>query len=165
MRYKTKNQLLVAAGLLALATTVAGPAAAEQRCPPDCGMDIELPADSAKPPSIPDSQKVITTVRGAVMQVVLKDPGSRPGKVATKLVFKKAGPGEEGEPYTPFVSNPGRNGKPITEVRLNPAGRTTVFIRQDDEHKCFGPPGCKFDIVNDGDPERPVLDPHIIIDP
>lgn len=163
MRNKTKNQLLAAVGLLALGGLAAAPAAAEQRCPPNCGMDIELPADSAKPPSIPDSQKVITTVRGAVMQVTVR--GGQPGKMATKLVFKKAGPGEEGEPHTPFVSNPGPNGQPITEVRLNPAGRTTVFIRQDDAHTCFGPPGCKFDIVNDGDPERPELDPHIIIDP
>lgn len=163
MRHKKRKLLQGAAGLLAITGIAAALEAGEQRCPTACGLDIELPADRTKPPSIPDSQQVTITTRGAAVRVTLT--GGDPGKVATKLVFKKAGPGEEGEPHTPFVENRSANAKPITEVRLNPSGRTTVFIRRDDAHTCFGPPGCKFDIVNDGDPERPVLDPHIIIDP
>ncbi|NGP53195.1 hypothetical protein [Thioalkalivibrio sp. XN8] len=164
MRSNVTKQMMAAAGLLAMAGMAAAPAAAEQRCPPRCGIDIELPADAAAPPSIPDGQQVVIAVRGAALQVTVTDRRGRPDKAATTLVFQKAGPGEEGQPYTPFVENRGANAKPITEVRLNPSGRTTLFIREDEAHKCFDPPGCKFDIVNEGEAERPVLDPYIIID-
>lgn len=156
------KKLLVTAGLLSIAGMVTSPAAAQQECPPSCGMDIELPAEAAKPPAIPDSQKTIISLRGAAMLATVSG-GRGPDKAATKLVFRKAQAGEQGEPYTPFVDRPGPNGKPITEVRLKSPGATRLFIRDDEEHTCFEAPGCKFDIVNDGDPERPVLDPWIII--
>lgn len=164
MRSNVTKQLMAAAGLLAMAGLAAAPAAAEQECPPSCGIDIELPADAAEAPAIPASQQVIIAVRGAAMLATVSDRRGRPEKAATTLVFRKAGPGEEGEPHTPFVDRPGPNGKPITEVRLKSPGRTRLFIREDEAHNCFDPPGCKFDIVNEGEAERPVLDPYIIID-
>jgi hypothetical protein len=164
MLSKATKQILAAAGLISMAGMAASPAAAEQHCPPSCGIDIELPADAAKAPAIPDSQQTIIAVRGAAMQATVDDRRGRPDKAPTTLVFRKAAPGEQGEPHTPFVDRPGPNGKPITEVRLKAPGATRLFIREDDQHNCFEAPGCKFDIVNDGEPERPVLDPWIIID-
>ena len=163
MRSKFTKQLVAAAGLLSMASFAALPAAAEQECPPSCGMDIELPAETAEAPEIPSSQKTIIAVRGAAMLATVSDRGGRPEKAATKLVFRKAAAGEEGEPYTPFVDRPGPNGKPITEVELKSPGRTRLFVRDDEDHQCFEAPGCKFDIVNAGESERPVLDPWIII--
>jgi len=164
MRINSTAGLLTAAGLLALAVTMAFPAAAQQACPPSCGLDIELPEEAAETPKIPASQQTIIAIRGAAMLARVDDRRGRPDKAATTLVFRKAGPGEEGEPYTPFVDRPGPNGKPITEVRLRAPGATRLFIREDDAHKCFEAPGCKYDVVNDGEGERPVLDPWIIID-
>lgn len=164
MRSKSTRQLLVAAGLLAMVGMAASPAAAQQACPPNCGLDIELPADLAEPPEIPASQQTIIAIRGAAMLATVGDRRGRPDQAATTLVFRKAGPGEQGEPHTPFVDRPGPNGRPITEVKLRAPGSTRLFIREDDDHNCYEPPGCKFDIVNDGAPERPVLDPWIIID-
>lgn len=163
MRSNANSRLWVAAGLLSIAGMAASPAIAQQACPPSCGMDIELPADAAKAPGIPEGQKTIIAIRGAAMLATVSDRRGKPDKAATKLVFRKAEAGEQGEPYTPFVDSPGANGKPITEIPLNSPGATPLFIRGDDEHKCFEAPGCKFDIVNEGEPERPVLDPYIII--
>ena len=164
MRSNATKKLLVAAGLLSMAGVAASPAAAQQACPPNCGLDIELPADSADAPAITDSQKTIIAVRGAAMLATVSDRRGQPDKAATRLVFRKAEAGQQGEPYTPFVDRPGPNGKPITEVQLKAPGATRLFIREDDQHECFEAPGCKFDIVNDGEPERPVLDPWIIIE-
>lgn len=164
MRSNAMKQLLAAAGLLSMAGIAASPAAAQQPCPPSCGIDIELPADSAEAPAIPDGQQTIVAIRGAAMLATVSDRRGQPDKAATKLVFRKAGAGEQGEPYTPFVDSPGPNGKPITEVQLKSPGATRLFIREDDQHTCFEAPGCKYDIVNDGDAERPVLDPWIIIE-
>jgi hypothetical protein len=164
MRINSTKGLVTAAGLLALLATMALPAAAQQACPPSCGLDIELPEDTAEAPKIPAGQETIIAIRGAAMLATVTDRGGRPDKAATTLVFRKAGAGEEGEPYTPFVDRPGPNGKPITEVRLRSPGATRLFIREDDAHTCFEAPGCKYDVVNDGDGERPVLDPWIIID-
>jgi hypothetical protein len=163
MRSKASRKIWLAAGLLSIAGAAASPALAEQECPPSCGMDIELPADAAKAPGIPDGQTTIIAIRGAAMLAMVSDRRGKPDKAATKLVFRKAEAGEPGEPYTPFVDRPGPNGKPITEVHLKSPGATRLFIREDEEHKCFEAPGCKFDIVNEGEPERPVLDPYIII--
>jgi hypothetical protein len=163
MRSNAKRTLWAAAGLLSIAGMASSPAMAQQECPPSCGLDIELSADPAEAPGIPDSQKTIIVIRGAAMLAQVSDRRGQPDKAATKLVFRKAAAGEQGEPYTPFVDSPGPNGKPITEVQLKAPGATRLFIREDDDHACFEAPGCKFDIVNDGDPERPVLDPYIII--
>ena len=164
MRFNSTKGLVTAFGVLALAGTMALPAAAQQACPPKCGLDVELPDETAKAPKIPADQQTIIAIRGAAMLATVEDRRGRPDKAATTLVFRKAGPGEVGEPYTPFVDRPGPNGKPITEVRLRSPGNTRLFIREDDAHKCFEAPGCKYDVVNDGEAERPVLDPWIIID-
>jgi len=164
MRINSTKGLVTAVGLLALSGMVALPAAAQQACPPTCGLDIELPEETAESPKIPASQQTIIAIRGAAMLATVDDRRGRPDKAATMLVFRKAGPGEEGEPNTPFVDRPGPNGKPITEVRLRAPGATRLFIREDDAHNCFEAPGCKYDIVNDGENERPELDPWIIID-
>jgi hypothetical protein len=164
MRFNSTNGLVTTAGLFALAGALALPAAAQQACPPSCGLDIELPVETAEPPQIPPSQQTIFAVRGAAMLATVEDRRGRPDRAATTLVFRKAGPGEEGEPHTPFVDRPGPNGKPITEVRLRAPGATRLFIREDEAHNCFVAPGCKYDIVNDGESERPELDPWIIID-
>lgn len=169
MRINSKKGLVTVAGLLAMAGLAALPVAAQQGCPPQCGLDVELPEDVTKPPRIPDDQQTVSAVRGAVMLATLTDLLGDSDKVATKLVFRKAEGGEGGEPYTPFVDRP--NGTPITEVRLNANGRTQLFVRTDDEHECFKKSdgadeenGCKYDIVNDGNPDRPILDPWIIIE-
>lgn len=164
MRINSTKGLVTAVGLLALSGAVALPEAKQQACPPACGLDIELPADTAKAPEIPATQRTILVIRGAAMSAEVKDRRGRPDKAATTLVFRKAGAGEVGEPHTPFVDRPGPNGKPITEVRLRAHGTTRLFIREDDAHSCFEEPGCKYDIVNDGENERPKLDPWIIID-
>lgn len=155
--------LLMGTGLLSMAGMMASPAVAEQECPPSCGIDIELPAEPIEVPVIPDGQKTVIAISGAAMLATVSDRRGRPDKAATMLVFRKAEAGEQGEPHTPFVDQPGPNGKPITEVKLNSPGRTRLFVREDEQHTCFEPPGCKFDIVNEGEPERPVLDPWIII--
>lgn len=164
MRINATNGLLTAVGVLALSGALALPAAAQQACPPACGLDIELPADITLPPRIPANQEVIRAVRGAIMQARLTYEHGESDRAATKLVFQKAGPGEVGEPHTPFVDKLGPNGKPITEVRLKLNAPTVLFIRTDDDHNCWDENSCKYDIVNDGEPARPVLDPWIIIE-
>lgn len=165
MRINLMPGMVIAAGMLLIGTAAPLTVAAQQPCPPHCGLDIELPANVAEPPRIPQSQTTIKASRGAVMLATLADQRNRPDKAATKLVFRKAGPGEEGEPYTPFVDQPGPHGKPITEVRLRESGRTRLFVRTDDgAPECFTGDGCKYDIVNDGESERPTLDPWIIIE-
>ena len=178
MRINSTTGLVTIAGLLAMAGLAAFPVAAQQNCPPRCGLDVELPEDVTQPPRIPDDQQQVFAVRGAVMLATLTDQFGDRDKAATKLVFQKAERGERGEPYTPFVDRPGPQGRPITEVRLNPNGPTRLFVRTDDEHECFKKDdeerageeraeeekGCKYDIVNDGNPDRPILDPWIIIE-
>lgn len=165
MRNETMLRMVTAAGLLVMAGFVALPVAAQQPCPPHCGLDIELPADVAEPPKIPANQETIKASRGAVMLATLTDRRNLPEKAATKLVFRNPATGEPDESFTPFVDRPGNNGRPIAEVRLNANGRTTLFIRTDNgAPQCFTNDGCKYDIVNDGESERPVLDPWIIIE-
>src|SRR6056297_267671 len=103
MRSNAKKQLIVALGLLSMAGLGASPALAQQECPPACGIDVELPADAAKAPGIPGSQKTIIAFSGAAMLATVTDQRGRPDKAATTLVFRKAENGEQGEPYTPFV--------------------------------------------------------------
>jgi len=164
MRFKSTKGLVNTIGLLVLAGAFALPAAAQQACPPACGLDVELPEDISEPPRIPAEQEEVRAIRGAVMLATLTARGGAPDKAATKLVFPKARQGEVGEPHTPFVDRLGPNGRPITEVRLRLNGPTVLFVRTDDAHNCFEERACKYDVVNDGEPERPILDPWIIIE-
>lgn len=165
MRNESMLRMVTAASMLVMAGLVALPVTAQQPCPPHCGLDIELPANVAEPPSIPANQKTIKASRGAVMLATLTDLRNLPDKAATKLVFRNPATGEPDESFTPFVDRPGNHGRPIAEVRLKAAGRTRLFIRTDaGAPQCFTEEGCKYDIVNDGESERPVLDPWIIIE-
>ena len=57
--------------------------------------------------------------------------------------------------------NPG--GQPMKTVPLTP-GRNVFTVRSYGDGVCREEQGgCKYDVVNTGDPGRPVLDPHVII--
>jgi len=87
---------------------------------------------------------------------VLVDQSNRPAKAATVLQFI-------GE--TPF-KNPGN--QPQSTVPLTP-GNNPIIVRSYDAGVCRpaedsqNAGGCKYDVINKGDPNRKVLDPRVII--
>jgi len=122
---------------------------APDQCPPNCTLTVTLPADTSKAPTA--SLQTLRAQAGASVTIVLVDQSNRPAKAATVLKF----PGE-----TPFLN---AGGQPMQVVNLNP-GKRAITVRDYDDAVCReADGGCKYDVVNRGDGERPVLDPRVII--
>jgi hypothetical protein len=111
-------------------------------------LTVTLPADPGAPPTV--SNAVFMARAGASVEIDLVDQSNRPAQRATVLRFEEAA-----------FQNPG--GQPMKTVPLNP-GRNVFTVRSYAEGVCReAQGGCKYDVVNSGDPGRPVLDPHVII--
>jgi len=118
------------------------------RCPPNCTLTVTLPADPSTPPEV--SHPRFFAEGGADITIVLVDKSNRPGPAATVLRF----PGESA-----FTN---RGGQPMKTVTLNP-GNNGFKIRDYGSACLPAQGGCKYDVINTGEPGRPALDPHMII--
>lgn len=142
--------LTLAAALAVIACAVR-PAA--EPCRADCRLTVSLPDDVAEPPRI--STEKMHIVGGS--RIDIEVTGGPVGNRATVLQFYK--PKEHADGGTPFVNS---SGKPLYRVTLN-SGNRQLAVRPFNKGVCRPPNGCKYDIRNTGNKERPTLDPWIII--
>lgn len=120
----------------------------ENECPPKCELSVALPSNARMSPTI--SKSVFHARGGATVIINLDNQTNRMERGATVLRFQEAA----------FVN---RRGQPMTTVTLNP-GRNEFTLRPYSDGACRAEQGgCKYDVINTGDPSRPVLDPHVII--
>lgn len=120
-------------------------------CNADCELVIVLPSDDAKPPEVAPDQLRFNVAGGTEVTIRVKKPLLQPGgKAVTVLRFEQ-----------PAFVNPG--GQPMLTVPLK-AGKN-VFRAMPAGACPAVDGGCKYDIINTGNPARRVLDPWIIIDP
>jgi len=137
--------------LLALAACAVRPDA--DVCQADCRLAVNLPDDVTQPPQVaPEEMRL----RGGARLDIELDGGPE-GKRATVLRFYP--PEEHADGGTPFAN---RSGKPRYTVSLN-SGRNRLTVRPFGDGVCRPPNGCKYDVINRGNRERPTLDPWIII--
>jgi hypothetical protein len=137
--------------LLILAT----PAVAQQApvpCTANCELVIVLPSDDSKPPEVRPDQVRFHVAGDTEVTIRLKKPFLQPGgKAATVLRFSQ-----------PAFVNPG--GQEMLTVPLTP-GRNVFRTMPAGACPSEGDGGgCKYDVKNVGNPDRPPLDPWIIID-
>lgn len=121
-----------------------------QTCRNNCRLNIMLPADTDQPP-MADFMLRFADPSGQLMVEVNNQ--SR-GNGATVLRFQD-------RDSTPFIN---RGGAPMVTVPVNP-GQNVLNVRPFEDGVCLAPAGCKYDVINTGQPDRPILDPVIIIDP
>ena len=119
-------------------------------CTQNCRLNIVLPADATQPPGA-DPLIVFADPSGDLTAVL--DNRSR-GNGATVLRF-------EDRDSTPFMN---RGGAPMVTVPIQP-GNNPLLVRPYSDGVCHAGNGCKYDVINTGQPDRPKLDPVIIIDP
>jgi hypothetical protein len=110
---------------------------------------VTLPTNARLSPTI--SNSVLHARSGATVVIYLENQSSQSSReAATILRFQEAA----------FVD---RNGRPMTTVTLTP-GKNEFTVRPYSDGACRAERGgCKYDVINTGDPGRPVLDPHVII--
>jgi len=118
------------------------------RCPPNCTLTVTLPADPSSPPEV--SHPRFFARGGADVTIVVVDRSNRPGQAATVLRF----------PRESAFTN--RGGQPMKTVPLNP-GKNGFKVRDYGNACLQAQGGCKYDVINTGEPGRPALDPHMII--
>lgn len=137
----------------ALAALMAGSAMAqgnrgeEQRCPPDCDIDISVPADRG-PPRLGNPAQQRTHVKPGEKISFTTPRGV--GAPRLLLVF---------EQDSPFVD---KDGNALYVIEL-PRGARGLAVRKD-EAVCAPPNGCKYTVIDRREPTRKPLDPWIIID-
>jgi hypothetical protein len=120
----------------------------ENECPPQCELSVALPSNARMSPTI--SRSVFHARGGATVTITLDNQSTRTERGATVLRFEEAA----------FVD---RNGRPMMTVSLTP-GKNELTVRPYSDGACRAEKGgCKYDVINTGDPDRPVLDPHVII--
>lgn len=110
-----------------------------ERCPPRCGIGIEVPGNPAHSPRVD-------------IETLMVRPGeeiSWQSNSPVLVVFPED---------TPFV---GPNGVPVYQFNVRASHR--LRVRTDSDDLC-SPPGCKYMVVDLGNDQRPPLDPYIIID-
>lgn len=118
-----------------------------QRCPPACDIDITVPADRG-PPRLGNPAQERTSVKPGERIVFTTPRGA--GAPRLTLVFEKD---------SPFVD---RDGNTLYVLEL-PPGRRPLPVRED-RAACAPPDGCKYTVIDRGNPTRKPLDPWIIID-
>lgn len=145
-----------AAVALAAMATLAACAAHQSRavCRTDCRVNIDLPGNVAQAPTT--SARKMNVAGGGPFEFMLSGEGP-PERWATTLRFRR--PGESPDAGTPFLN---RAGKPLYEVILK-SGHNRLALRPYKDGVCHPPHGCKYDIINTGNPDRPARDPWIII--
>lgn len=123
-------------------------------CRVDCRLTVTLPDNVAEPPDVSSEQ--LHLAADGQLDVLLE--GGSAGNQATQLQFFR--PGEHEDSGTPFVN---RNGQPMYRVNLNAGNNNGLQLRPWSDGVCHAPKGCKYDIVNNGNPDRPKRDPWIIL--
>lgn len=134
---KYATQVFFAAIVLAATAFPAG--AQQQMCPPACGIEVAVPAD----PSLPPAAQPETLISDAGMEVVITTNSM------VRIRF---------EDQSPFVNE---NGVPIMNFVVN-SGNRPMQVRTDGG-ACTAQNPCKYMVHDLEDPERPPLDPYIII--
>ncbi len=141
MNKQIKYAALAALGLLACLAV--GPVAAQpedrEQCPPQCGVRIDVPANSGKEPgSRPETLEV-----DAGQTVMFTT------NVAARVIFTGK---------TPFINERGNR---VFQFQVDDTGQTRLRVSDDDE--CTTEPGCKYIIIDATNPGRPARDPYIIV--
>lgn len=110
--------------------------------------DIDLPANIEEVPNVPPVTRVSG---GQSLDFHLAAPSQAAGR--TVIAFGEAA----------FVDHQGRR---IYSMQLNP-GSNRFTARPFADGVCHGPQGCRFVVVNIGNPQRPAIigSPIVIIDP
>lgn len=143
---------------ITLATLVFGTGCEDRKstdvCRSNCQLTVSLPEDVSKPPEI--SNERMRLAGGGELDIRV-EVGSAENH-ATELHFFR--PGQHADSGTPFVD---KNDRPIYRVLLD-VGSNRLKLRPYDDNVCRPPDGCKYDIVNTGNTERPTKDPWIILE-
>lgn len=138
-------KLIIATTCLAALTTLPGSASPQggppERCPPKCELAIQLPGNIGSRPTI-SSNTVIAGPGGTI--------GFRPS-AKVLIIFNED---------TPFIDD---RGNPVYHFDARGRGTRRMRVRDDVEGLC-APPGCKYMVVDIRNPNRPPLDPYIIIE-
>ncbi len=150
---KTNIGIGTAAGLLVLAggcaTSPQGDGV-EAACAADCSITVQLPRDDREPPSAPDTFRV---QEGASVRFdVASGKNTQTRNHRMILAFGQAA----------FVD--GDN--PVYTLELNEPGQQ-YRARSYEDGVCRPPAGCRYVLINAGNPWRPAVigSPRIIIDP
>ena len=134
---------------------IAGCATADSRsernvetCRSNCAVTIELPADSGRAPTAP----AVTRIAGGQVLDFNIDGQTRTD-ARTVLAFEQAA----------FLD---QRGKPLYTLELA-AGSNRFESRPYEDGVCHGPGGCRYVVINVGNPTRPPIinSPVVIIDP
>lgn len=126
------------------------PETIEDICRANCQVGIDLPEDSKRPPNASPERMVIAA--GEYVNFVVE--GGPPGQEATVLRFER--------PNTPLLDD---NENPLYTAELK-RGSNRFRTRPWEDGVCRppdAPDGCKYDIVNTGNSQRPPKDPWIIL--
>lgn len=150
---KTSIGIGTAAGLLALAAGCATSPqgdGVEAACASNCSIAVQLPRDDRAPPSAPDTYRV---KEGASVRFDVaggNDTQTRSQRMV--LAFGQAA----------FLDGD----TPVYTLELNEPGQQ-YRARPHEDGVCRPPAGCRYVLINAGNPTRPaVIDsPRIIIDP
>ena len=109
-------------------------------CPPACGVNVSLPANAQNPPGV--GNKFVRANAGEQVQFQSPSP--------IVVIFPED---------TPFVDG---SGDPVYWFQVN--GSATLDVRNDRSRACRNWLGCKYMVIDESNPNRPTLDPYIIID-
>lgn len=123
----------------------------ETACAADCSITVGIPVDDRQPPAAPDAYRV---QEGASVRFDLAtDNGSQVRNQRMVLAFGQAA----------FVD---RRGNPVYTLELGESGQQ-FRARAYEDGVCRAPAGCRYVLVNVGNPRRPAVisSPRIIIDP
>lgn len=116
-------------------------------CSTNCQVEVDLPANpGGRPSAAPTTLRVEA---GRQINFVVR--GGQAGKEATELVFENETPLLDGE------------GRPVYIVTLG-VGSNRFPTRPISDGVCQGTNGCKYHIVNSGNPQSRPLDPWIILE-
>lgn len=124
-----------------------GAQATESVCRANCRLEINLPANSGRPPEA--SRETMVVAAGQQLNFIVR--GGPSGEETTELRFNR--------PHTPLLDD---DGQPLFTATLE-RGSNRFRTRAWEDGVCHPPDGCKYDIVNTGNPDRPIKDPWIIL--
>lgn len=119
-------------------------------CATDCSIQVQLPSDPGQPPSAPE---IFRVVEGTAVSFPMRTRGIDAADTRMVLAFGEAAfQDAEGNPvYTLELSQPGQH------------YRARAYA----DGVCRPPAGCRYVLVNVGNPHRPAVinSPRVIIDP
>lgn len=141
----------VALALAACASITSGPTI--ETCEPGCKLSITLPADITLPPSIPKEQETLALLGESQLEIeVIGAPESQ-----VVLLFR-------GREAFQSSAGKGRHVRNLSVVLAKSGAK--IPVRSWEDGKCRGHIfsfRCKYEIHDVSNPDRPPLDPWIII--